>query len=171
MRSCFSRRGFLTRQGLRRRCSLLLFFLFMPSLLNRGLDTRGNRTMGAKARCRDRTRQDIRDGIANAIWQPLQKINNESLLICKGSHWHLEFFLLSTRLSLEVQNPASKADCSLRGSIQSNHFVCAVRGSDFFHAPPCSGCPKLVAWDLILVSQKISSRTKPQGSYKRSSGS
>jgi hypothetical protein len=105
MRSCFSRRGFLTRQGLRRRCSLLVFFLFMPSLLNSGLDRRGNRTMGAKARCRDRTRQGIRDDIANAISQPLQKINNESLLICKGSHLHLESFLLSTRLSLEVQNP------------------------------------------------------------------
>jgi hypothetical protein len=36
---------------LRRRCSLLVFFLFMPSLLNSRLDRRGNRTMGAKARC------------------------------------------------------------------------------------------------------------------------
>jgi hypothetical protein len=94
------------------------------------------------------------------IWQPLQKINNESLLICKGSHLHLKSFLLSTRLSLEVQNPASKAAGSLHGSIQSSHFLCAARGSDFFHARPPSGCRKLVAWDLILVSQKISSRTK-----------
>ncbi len=86
----------MTRQGLRRRCSLLVFFLFMPSLLNSGLDRRGNRTMGAKVRCRDRTRQGSRDDIANAIWKPLQKINNESLLICKGSQLHLESFLLST---------------------------------------------------------------------------
>jgi hypothetical protein len=44
--------------------------------------------------------------ITNAIGQPLQKINNESVLICKGSHF---LFLLSVCLSLEMQSPASKA--------------------------------------------------------------
>jgi hypothetical protein len=91
----------------------------------------------------------------------LQKINNESLLICKGLHLHLKLFLLSACLSLEMQNPASKAAYySLRCSIQSSHLVCAARGVDFFNAYPHSGCPKLAAWDLVLVSQKISSRTK-----------
>jgi hypothetical protein len=146
---------------LRRRCSILDLFLFMPSLLNSGLNRRGNRMMGAKVRCRDRTRKGIRNDIANAIGQPLQKINNESLLICKGLYLYLKLFLLSAHLSLEMQNPASKAAyCSLHQSIQSSHFVWATRGSNFFHACPRSGCPKLVAWDSVLVSQKISSRTK-----------
>jgi hypothetical protein len=102
---------------LRRRCSLLVFFLFMPSLLYSRLGRRGNRAMGATARRRDGRRSSIRNHIANAIRQPLQKINNESLLICKGSHLHLVLFLVSRRLSLEVQHLASEAACSLRDSI------------------------------------------------------
>jgi hypothetical protein len=56
---CCRRRGLLTRQGglLARRCSLLVFSLFMPSLLNSRLDRRGDRTMGATARRRGRSRR------------------------------------------------------------------------------------------------------------------
>jgi hypothetical protein len=103
--------------GLTMRCSLLIFFLFMPSLLNSRLDRRGDRTMGATMRRRNGRSSSIRCHIANAIGQTLQKIKNESLLICKGSHLHLALFLVSPRLSLKVQNPACEAACSLRGSI------------------------------------------------------